>query len=675
MRSGRCHPGKGPALAFGLSVVEIALPARGQQPLEVNVRGSSAGAFASRTSTDIAPREPIDAAAMLDELPSVHVRRLGAEGAFASISVRGSAPSQVGVVLGGIPLTSAADPAFDVGSLPLWPGASFRVYRGFAPASLGTTGYLGGVLAIDPPSPAIGGRTEWWAAAGSFGALKLRLGDLRRVHGVEIGSGVYASRTDGDFPYFHQDQLGVGTLQEQRRVNAGQVVVGAIERVAVERSWGTVSALILADTRRAGVPGDFAEHASRFTSLASTRLVAGLDASLRTGEASAVRLSGWARRETSDLEDPGAELDRTHATTTRSAVETAGFSGGFRGRLAEKLTLAALVDGRAERFRPISAEGFLASAPASRFAAGLGLELEWRPVAAITASASARLDARRDDGSGFVSRSGATSGVAGDLSPTFHLGASWRLADAAILAAHAGALARPPSFVELYGNGSSLIAADRASLQPERALSADLGLAGDLAVGRAELGYEVVGFISRARDLIVFRPLGTATFRAENVDHALLAGGEITASLTAPGLRTQLSYTLLVAQDQVGRPLPGRPRHDLAYDASYAVGPARLRYGVDLVTGVNAAVGLMLPPRVAHSVGVAVELPFTRGLRAAIDVENLFDQRSFWVYSPSAGIGHAPLYVPYPLVDFLRYPLPGRTAWVTLRFTRPETSR
>jgi len=175
--------------------------AQGATPIDVTVRGSTAGGYAGRTSTDSSIREPIDAATMIAELPGVHIRRLGTESAFAALSVRGSASTQVGVVLAGVPLTSAADPAFDVGSLPLWPGASFRVYRGFAPASLGTTGYLGGVLTIDAPSPAMGQRTEWWLGAGSFGSLKLRVGDLRRVGDLQFGTGLFASRSDGDFSF------------------------------------------------------------------------------------------------------------------------------------------------------------------------------------------------------------------------------------------------------------------------------------------------------------------------------------------------------------------------------------------------------------------------------------------------------------------------------------------
>ena len=653
---------------LALAALLAAPSALAQEALEVTVRGSSAGGFVSRTSTDTAPREALDAASLLDELPSVHIRRLGGDGSFASISVRGSSPSQVGVVLGGIPLTSAADPAFDVGSLPLWPGASLRVYRGFAPASLGTTGYLGGVLAIEPPTPATGERTEEWAAVGSFGALKLRLGDLRRVGDLELGSGFFASRSDGDFPYVLQRSIGAGPISQVRRTNAGQVTVGAIERIALQRPWGSVAALILADARRIGVAGT--ERAqTRFAELATSRLVGGLDAAVRTGTEGSLRFLGWARRETSDLDDPLGELDGTHATTTRSAVEAAGLSAGWRGRPHPSLTFGLVLDGRGERFVPLSTEGLQASAPASRLAAGAGVDLEWRPTPRLTVSAAARLDARRDDAAGFVTPDHTSLGVTSDLAPTGHLGASYRFADAAILSVHGGALERPPGFQELYGNGASLLA--NPALRPERAFSADAGLAGDTTAGPVTLGYELVGFATAARDLIVFQPFGLSTFRASNVDRARLGGAELTASLAARGLRQQLSYTLLLTEDQSdGRPLPGRPRHDLAYDASYRFGPVRVRYGVDLVSGILIDGQVPLPPRIFHSAGLKLEVPHVAGLEVGVDIENLFDQRVLYVPSPSLGMP-----VIYPVSDFLGYPLPGRTFWGTLRYARPASVR
>jgi vitamin B12 transporter len=676
------------AAAIALGVLCRGAPARAQAPvaagsapaLEVTVHGPTAGGYTSRTSTDTSIREPLDAASLLDELPSVHIRRLGPEGSFASISVRGSAPSQVGVVLGGIPLTSGADPAFDVGSLPLWPGASFRVYRGFAPAALGTTGYLGGVLSIDPPSPSAGGRSEWSLYGGSFGALKIRVGDLRRSGDVEIGTGLFASRSDGNFPYLVESPFGSGHVTEQRRVNAGQAVVGGIERLSVERPWGHVAALIFADVRHLGVPGTAEEQTqTRFAALSTSRFVAGLEASIHTGAEGAVRLQAWARRESSSLYDPKDELGTTHAGTTASATQAAGFAVGWRGRPVEALTLGVVLDGRGERFAPDASRGADVTEPASRLAAGAGADLEWRASKALTVSATARIDARRDDATGSTGLDGLPLGVSGDVVPTGHLGASYRFADAAVVSAHAGALSRPPSFQELYGNGASLFA--NPTLQPERAFSADAGVHGDAGTAStATFGYEVVGFATSAQNLITFSPLGRGTFRAINIDRALLGGAEVSATLASHGVHAQVTYTLLLTENlgsdpfARGKPLPGRPEHDLAADASYRLGPARLRYGVDVVAGVlvgsNGEPGYALPSRVLQGVGLAVDVPFFRGLSAGVDVENLFDVRTASVFSPI--LGHS---VVLPVSDFLGFPLPGRSFWGTLRFTRAVPAR
>jgi iron complex outermembrane receptor protein len=645
-----------------------------EEDIEVFVRGDTAGAYVSRASIDRSLREPVDAASVLAELPSVHVRRLGAEGSLATMSIRGSASSQVGAVLASIPLTSAADPSLDVGSLPLWPGASFRVYRGFAPASLGTTGYLGGVLAIDPPSAANGERTEWWAAAGSFGSLKVRAGDVRVVRGVTLGTGLFASRSDGDFTFEVTDAI-TGKLVEKRRENARYASAGGIGRASIELGWGSVGLTVLADARRQGLPGT-ATFPATFARLESSRIVAGADVLVRTARG-ALRGALWGRRETSSAHDPFGELDPTRAGTRESAVLAAGGSIGWRGR---PLTLAALstllvsatLDARAERFTPsaqTSARG-RAGTNADRLAAGLGLELEWKPLAPLTLSASGRIDARRDETAAGVgpNPSAEVPGVATDLAPSGHAGASLRINDAAILSVHGGALWRPPSFFELFGDRGSLVGDP--ALRPERAASADLGLHGAAGDSGAQVSYEAVGFVTYARDLIAFIPLGRSTFRARNVEQARIAGAELSAALSAKGLRTQISYTLLATENLSdhplanGRKLPGRPLHDLAYDASYRIGPVRVRYGLDAVAGTTVDVEgtRVLPARVLHSAGISARVPFLRGLQASLEAQNLFDLRTLYVSSTYRPVA-------MPVSDFLGFPLPGRTLWAAVRFT------
>ncbi|MDC0749117.1 TonB-dependent receptor plug domain-containing protein [Polyangium mundeleinium] len=644
--------------------------------LDVTVRGSTTPAFVSRASIDDRAREPVDAASLVAELPSVHVRRLGADGAQATLSIRGSASTQVGVLLAGIPLTSGADPSFDVGALPLWPGASFRVYRGFAPASLGATGYLGGVLVIDPPTPLAGARTEWQALAGSFGALKVRAGDARKIGDVTLGLGVFGARSDGDFSYEVTDPF-TGKRGTRTRTNAGAVSAGAVGRVALERSWGSVGATFLADARRVGLPGS-ATYTTLFPRLETDRLVLGVDATVRDVARGSLRLQAWGRREGATYSDPYGEIDPTRVgVDARQTILAAGGSVGYRVVIprAAHASLGVFLDLRGESLTPPETSAVLAGTTASRLAGGAGVELELRPSEPLRLFATARLDARRDratDVPALLSPTGDTNPTAADLVPSGHLGASYRFSDAAILSAHGGFLRRFPSFVELYGDRGSLLGDPR--LRVEGALAADVGVHGDVAAGRATFRYELVGFVTSPRDLIVFLPLGRSTFRASNVDAARIVGAEVSASLVAANLATTLSYTLMHTENlgadplSYGRPLPGRPLHDLSYDAAYRFGPVRLRYGIDAVAGttVDTAGTLLVPPRFFHSAGASLDVPRMRALRIGVEVQNLFDVRTFGV--PSELLRTS---VAMPVSDFLGFPLPGRTLWVTARYRAP----
>ncbi|MDI1451920.1 TonB-dependent receptor [Polyangium sp. 6x1] len=670
-------------------VAALVTPARGQAAdegdadalpkpasIDVTVRGSTAPAFVTRASIDDRAREPIDAASILAELPSVHVRRLGADGAQSTLSIRGSASTQVGVLLAGIPLTSGADPSFDVGSLPLWPGATYRVYRSFAPASLGATGYLGGVLVIDPPTPLAGARTEWQALAGSFGALKVRASDARKIGDVTIGLGVFGARSDGDFPYEITNPR-TNKLDTQTRTNAGVVSAGTIGRVALERSWGTVGALFLVDARRVGLPGS-ATFPTLLPRLETNRVVLGVDATVRDVARGSLRLQAWGRREGAAFSDPNGEIDPTRvAVDARQTILGAGGSIGYRRAFphARSSTLGVFLDLRGESLAPPETSSVLAGTTASRIAGGLGVEYEVRPFEPLRLFATARLDARQDHATDVpraLSPTGDTSPTARDLVPSGHLGASYRFADAAILSAHAGYLRRFPSFVELYGDRGSLLGDPR--LRIESALAADVGVHGDVAAGRVSFRYELVGFITSQRDLIMFLPLGRSTFRASNIDAARLAGAEVSASLVGADLATTLSYTLMhtenLGEDPLsrGRSLPGRPLHDLSYDAAYRFGPVRLRYGIDAVAGttVDTAGTILVPARLFHGAGASLDVPRVPSLRMGVEVQNLFDVRTLRVPSPLSRTS-----VAVPVSDFLGFPLPGRTVWVTARYRAP----
>src|SRR5262245_22743071 len=222
---------------------------------EVLVRGSQAAGFVSRAGVDDSPREITDAASLIEPLPGVHVRRLGADDAFATLSIRGTSSTEVAIYLAGVPLTGGADPTLDLATLPLWPGARARVYRSFAPAAIGPAS-LGGVLVLEPPGAQTAERTEAWAAAGAFGSRRIRVGDVRGVGGgARIVSALSASRSDDDFSYFEPPNGPFRT-----RENAGHAAVNGLLGWYLPVDFGTsapghLSVLMLAQARRQELPG------------------------------------------------------------------------------------------------------------------------------------------------------------------------------------------------------------------------------------------------------------------------------------------------------------------------------------------------------------------------------------------------------------------------------------
>jgi hypothetical protein len=90
-----------------------------------------------------------------------------------------------------------------------------------------------------------------------------------------------------------------------------------------------------------------------------------------------------------------------------------------------------------------------------------------------------------------------------------------------------------------------------------------------------------------------------------------------------------------------------------------------LRYGLDALAGSTVDEGgtIVLPARVLHGAGASLDVPGAPGLRAGVDVDNLLDLRTLHASSPLTA---SP--VPLPVSDFLGFPLPGRTVWVTLRW-------
>ncbi|MEA2751366.1 MAG: vitamin transporter, partial [Myxococcales bacterium] len=170
--------------------------------------------------------------------------------------------------------------------------------------------------------------------------------------------------------------------------------------------------------------------------------------------------------------------------------------------------------------------------------------------------------------------------------------------------------------------------------------------------------------------------------KAVNIGRGRILGTEAEARASAYGIELRLSHTALATANEsecrfVGGfcerpPLPGRPEHDFVGDLSYTVGPVRVRYGIDVVTGIFADnIGsTVVPDRVLHSTGARLQVPGAPGLSLSLDVRNLFDLR----VAEYAGVGilGSPVLVRAPIGDALDYPIPGRRILFSARWVFPE---
>jgi len=633
----------------GLAVVMLTARASAEEATTLTVTGSSAGSFASRAKEGERPRDTPDTAALLEGLPGIRVRRLGAESSFATVSIRGAASNQIAISFAGVPLTGAADPSIDLATLPLWPGAVARVHRTFAPAHLGG-GYLGGIVDLQPMELGTRPSSEVYNAFASFGTYRLRVADTRAsILGFRVAAGLSYLRTDSDFMYFDP-----GTQRDARRRNADSAqLAGVVHARRDEGKWSWLVTL-LGTTRHDGIAGPF-YRPSIATEMTRNRLLGAVEARRRDDDGRTLARV-WARRDGRAFEDPRAELGFL-AGRASDRIVAFGSALGRSHRFSELATLDARLDGAFE-----SSTGTRIGEPAplrDRLRIGTALDLLVSPGTKTTFALAARAD--------FYNDTGAQVGRERALLPVAHLGFEQQLIDNVSLGAHVGTLARAPSFLELLGDGG--LYSGSPGLKSERAYAADLGVRarGGTTV-RWEL--EAVGFGWQVENLIVVMPVSLRSLRAENVGSARILGGELSAAASSGPLRAVVSYTRLHTENRSsvaserGAPLPGRPEHDLTTDVTLRFGPFALRYGLDVISSTTLdRSGLnRLPVRTIHGAGARFDLKGERLVSIIAEVINIFDQRTVSVPYETGG-----LLQKYPTSDFLGYPLPGRRFTLAVR--------
>lgn len=624
---------------------------------------------------------------LLTRAPGVTVRSLGGLGQFSAVSLRGSTSQQVAVFLDGVPITDSVGGLVNVGDLPLDGLRRVDVYRGHVPVAFGSAA-MGGALNLVSTVPhdehqVVSAATGYGSFSARQGSLSFR-GPLTRSVGLTAHAGYAGAK--GDFPYFddgNTPQTPEDDTTAVRTNNGYDRVLGQVGLGARHGHWH-VRAQQWALWKTQGVPGTASvqsRHAGFDTLTLRTTLSVSEQPMVRPGGRLEWLASVGANRRT--FADPANEVGSFADDELTWAVD--GYlsprlrlplwRGAFLGLVGEHRTEWVRVDERSGAVTQASGDSVR-----RRHGYGFGLELEqslfddrWLVVPVFRVDA---LDSRFEvpAGQGELSDAGQDSLKVG-WAP--RLGTRVRVVRGLELRASAGRYFRPPTLLELFGDRGYIIGNE--GLIPERGTSVDGGLVLDFPELRWLSVYgQATAFASWAEDLIQWVQAGTVT-RSENVADARVWGVETSLAVDAlSGLaKVQGNYTLLVTEnrspeaEQRGKPLPGRPRHEVFGRVSsgfefrpddVAVEP-RVFYTVEFVAGtfLDPSGRRQVPARTIH--GLGAELHLLRQVHLAVEVRNLLDRRVTTWNPPIQGVAA----IPVPLSDFIGFPLPGRSVWATLR--------
>ena len=507
-------------------------------------------------------------AELVGEAAGVRVQQYGGLGAFSTVSIRGAPPGQVAVYLDGAPLSAGAHTVVSLGDLPATAIGRIQVYRGGTPLEFGPAAPGG---AINVVTDGAAGLRLGRVTRGAFGTWEARgsAGGRRRSLSGFVHAGHQRSR--GDFTYpddngtpFNVDDDGLST-----RANNAFAATSVIGNVAWRARPGwSVSGRADLFHKAQGVPGLGAVPAFD-THLAFTRALGRLDVSRAgLGPVPGIRIAGGLTRERTRFRDPGAELGLgRHDTDDHASGEDVSLELAWRD-LPHGLALVTYGSTRAERSSPTDGSDGLPDPPASRRrAAGGGGSVQWRSRGeGILLHLAARGD-RLVDRIRWIEAGGLAR--ANDVHRTLvspQAGVRVTLPRRIELRVNASEARRAPDFLELFGNQGSVLG--NPALDPERARTADIGLAWSASSGRrVTLDLDVAHFETRAEDMVVYVRHSQSSVRAENVSRARIRGEELTLRIAGPAAVSLTgSATRLDARDEGpvpywnGRRLPLRPQ-------------------------------------------------------------------------------------------------------------------
>ncbi|MFH1680176.1 MAG: TonB-dependent receptor [Candidatus Eisenbacteria bacterium] len=616
------------------------------------------------------PGRLLTIADILEESAGVRIRRFGGLGAYATASIRGSAPGQVEIYLDGVPLNSAEWGAVNLSELPVDNLVRAEIFRSGAPIALGASGIGGAVNLVTRPADVPS--TSLALTAGSY--------DTWKTHALRSGSAGEAAyllsyrhlRTRGDFEFLFDPGTRVQNAADDtvltRKNNAFRehALLGKL----LLPPLGGWNLELLDDwyLKESGLPG----HGNLIYEEASfdnRRHRAGLRAASPAlfGRRLRADLGAYHLYQRDRYFNPEREPTLHPSNLIHRSAATGGHALLAASLLSARQAVRTRGDWRRETFRPEDGnpaieKGFLRE----RRVLSLSIEDEWYPLRdRLTLYAAYRWTESEDNFHGVLPYGpppepletahrgafrGSTLGARADITRLLAVRASRTRAG------------RLPTLHELFGTNGDV--RPNPSLVPEEGTTWD----GGFRLRAPETGpvrgfIEVSAFRSERDSLIVFIQNSQQSFKAVNLESAAAEGIEIQWEIDGRRIRLDGSFTTEDVRQHGQVPhwenkwIPYVSPRELFARTTLRLGRLEMRHEYSHLdryyrdranTEEDRA-----EARNIHNAGARIR--FLNGrLLLDLDVQNLGDDKNS---------------------DSFGYPMPGRTIYLTAAFETTGESR
>ncbi len=610
------------------------------------------------TVHELAPdaSRPVTVSEIIERGAGVHVRRYGGLGAYSVASVRGSTPGQVDVYLDGVPLRAGQWGVTDLSELPIAGVERIEVLRGMAPVEFGTSP-IGGVVHLvtrPPERPSVIVRQT----AGSYETWRTGLSVSGRAGPVAGGLSVSRLISRGDFEYLNRNGTPENSADDAvvARRNNHLEQTNALVRVESDAVGGWTFALtdeLL--LKQHGIPGIENVPILNAHADAASNLLR-VSADTPPGAVSG-RLGAWLSTRRDRFYNPTDEVG-LNRTDTIDRTMTFGVDGRATVHwAAARQTLTAFASIRGERFIPEDTDPRI----------GRGFTRKRTTVTVAFEDRLRLLDGRLEL-AGVYRRTSSSDNYTGPPpfgAPPEPLDALHRVDIASpslglrvtpwdwfTVKAGVSESGRLPTLLESFGASGAV--EGNSELAPEAATSIDGGVV--LTPWRGALFIEAVAFRVESEELIVFLQNSQRTVKAFNLDSARTEGIELSARGAVGRWSVVGAYTHLNAVNTGpspvyhGKSLPHTPERELFARAAWSDGTASFWYEHRWMSETWRDRANLPENRAParHLANAGFRFVLSPALSLSGEVANAGNVRT---------------------ADVEGFPLPGRSAYVTLEYS------